>query len=459
VEYLSVVVVSLQKKSNLVTEISSSLGPILGIVHGAGVLADKKIEEKTDEMFDAVFSTKITGLKHLLQPLKDAKLKAIVLFSSVTARFGRPGQVDYCMANDLLNKTAQLEAVRRPNCRVVSLNWGPWGGGMVTEGLKKEFQRLGVGLIELEAGAEAMVRELSAAPGGAVEILYGDGFPAPPGLDKPSGGLLQVVASVEEYPCLESHRVGGRPVVPVALQIEWFAQAATALQVGARFCGLRQLQILRPISLENGDVTLHVVQNGDLFELRNAHTGQVHSRAAVDLGTELPEAPSLASVNGLAQQAYPHSNPAIYETQLFHGPHFHAVKSVRGWSSHGIVAQVGTLPKVSDWIKQPLRSDWLADPLAVDAALQLGILWGIEALGKPSLPMVVGSYQQYHRKFPRGGVEARLWVEKSTPSKIVASVDFVDNQGALVARLSDVEWTADASLKQAFHKEPASSPH
>ena len=458
VEYRSVDVRDQQAVANMIHEISSTLGPVQGIVHGAGVLADKKIEEKTDEMFDSVFSTKITGLKHLLQPLHDARLKAIVLFSSVTARFGRPGQVDYCMANDLLNKTAQLEAQRRPGCRVVSLNWGPWGGGMVTEGLKKEFQRLGVGLIELEAGAEAMVRELSAAPGGAVEILYGDGFPAPPGSDKPGGGLLQVVASVDEFPCLESHQVGGRPVVPVALQIEWFAQAATAAQVGQRFRGLRQLQILRPISLENGDVTLQVVQNGDLFELRNAQTGQVHSRAAVDLGSELPEAPSLASVNGLAQQTYPHSNPAIYKDHLFHGPHFHAVKNVRGWSSHGIVAQVGTLPKVSDWIKQPLRSDWLADPLAVDAALQLGILWGIEALGKPSLPMVVGGYQQFQRKFPRGGVEARLWVEKSSPSKIVASVDFVDNQGTLVARLSDVEWTADASLKQAFMKESVSSP-
>jgi acyl transferase domain-containing protein/NAD(P)-dependent dehydrogenase (short-subunit alcohol dehydrogenase family) len=458
VEYRSVDVRDQQAVSNMINEISSSFGPVQGIVHGAGVLADKKIEEKTDEMFDSVFSTKITGLKHLLQPLHDAKLKAIVLFSSVTARFGRPGQVDYCMANDLLNKTAQLEAQRRPGCRVVSLNWGPWGGGMVTEGLKKEFQRLGVGLIELDAGAEAMVRELSAAPGGAVEILYGDGFPAPPGSDKPGGGLLQVVASVEEFPCLESHQVGGRPVVPVALQIEWFAQAATAAQVGQRFRGLRQLQILRPISLESGDVTLQVVQKGELFELRNAQTGQVHSRAAVDLGQELPEAPSLASVNGLSQKPYPHSKPAIYQDHLFHGPHFQAVKNVSGWSSHGIVAQVGTLPKVSDWIKQPLRSDWLADPLAVDAALQLGILWGIEALGKPSLPMVVGGYQQYQRKFPRGGVEARLWVEKSTPSKIVASVDFVDNQGTLVARLSDVEWTADASLKQAFSKEPASSP-
>jgi malonyl CoA-acyl carrier protein transacylase/NAD(P)-dependent dehydrogenase (short-subunit alcohol dehydrogenase family) len=458
VEYRSVDVRSEKAVHKLLSEVQSSYGPVQGIIHGAGVLADKRIEDKTDEMFDSVFSTKVSGLKLLLAPLQDQPLKAIVLFSSVTARFGRPGQVDYCMANDMLNKTAQLEARRRPDCRVVSLNWGPWGGGMVTEGLKKEFQRLGVGLIDLEAGAEAMVKELSAAPGGAVEILYGDGFPAPPGTSQSGPGLFQVTASVEEFPCLSSHQVGGRPVVPVALQMEWFAQAATQRQVGSRFRGLSKLQILRPIALENGDVPLQVVQVDEHLELQHAQTGQVFSKATVDLGSDLPEAPSLASVNGLAQQAYPHSNPHIYEEHLFHGPHFQAVKAVQGWSSHGIVAQVGTLAKVSDWIKQPVRSDWLADPLAVDAALQLGILWGIEALGKPSLPMVVGSYQQFQRKFPKGGVEARLWVEKSSPSKIVASVDFVDAQDQLVARLSHVEWTADAGLKKAFTKEQAGSP-
>jgi acyl transferase domain-containing protein/acyl carrier protein/NAD(P)-dependent dehydrogenase (short-subunit alcohol dehydrogenase family) len=433
-----------------VAQMLAAVGPVKGIVHGAGVLADKRIEDKTDEMFDSVFSTKITGLRHLLEPLKDQPLKAIVLFSSVTARFGRPGQVDYCMANDLLNKLAQLEARRRPDCRVVSLNWGPWGGGMVTEGLKKEFQRLGIGLIELEAGAQAMVRELSAAPGGSVEILYGDGFPAPPGAPTPSNGW-RVTASVEEFPCLQSHQVGGRPVVPVALQIEWFAQAATAQAVGSRFCGLRQLQILRPVALDQGEVQLEVVSNGDTLELRHASTGQVFSKAVVELGNELPSPPSLPPSNGLAAQSYDHK-ANIYTQHLFHGPHFHAVQDVQGWSQKGLVAQVGTLPKVSDWVKQPLRSDWLADPLAVDAALQLGILWGIEALGKPSLPMVVGRYQQFQRKYPKGGVEARLRVEKSSASKIVAAVDFVDGSGNLVARLEGVEWTADESLRAAFSK-------
>jgi NAD(P)-dependent dehydrogenase (short-subunit alcohol dehydrogenase family) len=457
VDYRSVDVRDQAAVSQMIGDVQKQHGPVRGLVHGAGVLADKKIEEKTDEMFDSVFATKVVGLQHLMQPLKDASLKAIVLFSSVTARFGRPGQVDYCMANDLLNKTAQLEAKARPTCRVVSLNWGPWGGGMVTEGLKKEFQRLGVGLIDLQAGADAMVRELSAAPGGAVEILYGDGFPAPPSSGPPTrrpDALLQVEASTAEFPCLDSHQVGGRPVVPVALQIEWFAQAALQRELGTRFRGLKGLKILRPIALTDGkSVPLQVVAAGSELELQHAETGQVFSKATVELGNDLPAAPALVASNGLTAKKYPHED--VY-SNLFHGPHFHAVKKVDGWSPSGLVAQVGTLPKVTDWVRSPLRSDWVADPLAVDAALQLGILWGIEALGKPSLPMHVGAYQQFQRKFPKGGVEARLRVERSTDHKIVASIDFVDTQGALVARLSDVEWTADASLKQAFTREPAS---
>jgi len=37
----------------------------------------------------------------------------IALFSSSTGRFGRVGQVDYAVANEVLNKTAQAEARRR----------------------------------------------------------------------------------------------------------------------------------------------------------------------------------------------------------------------------------------------------------------------------------------------------------------------------------------------------------
>ncbi len=106
--------------------------PVRGIIHGAGVLADARIEDKTVEQFERVYATKVAGLRALLQAVDPDELRALVLFSSSTGRFGRAGQVDYAIANEVLNKLAQQQARRLPRCRVVSVNWGPWDGGMVS---------------------------------------------------------------------------------------------------------------------------------------------------------------------------------------------------------------------------------------------------------------------------------------------------------------------------------------
>src|SRR5207244_3897199 len=111
-------------------------GPITGVIHGAGVIADRKIEDQTVEQFDAVYGTKVGGLRALLAATEHDPLKLLALFSSSTGRFGRAGQAAYAAANEGLNKFAQQEARRRPGCRVVAVNWGPWEGGMVTPGLR-----------------------------------------------------------------------------------------------------------------------------------------------------------------------------------------------------------------------------------------------------------------------------------------------------------------------------------
>ena len=71
----------------------------------------------------------------------------------------------------MLNKLAQQEARRRPGCRVLSINWGPWEGGMVTPALRRIFENEGVGLIPLQAGADYLMRELATPSGGPVEIV------------------------------------------------------------------------------------------------------------------------------------------------------------------------------------------------------------------------------------------------------------------------------------------------
>jgi len=142
-------------------------GSIDGIVHGAGVLADKPIAEQTNEQFTRVFATKVEGLRALLDATRDDDLQTIVLYSSVAARYGNAGQVAYAAANEVLNKVARVEAARRPaGCVVRSINWGPWDGGMVRGGVRDLFVSRGVPLLASDAGAGAFVAEVCAAGNG-----------------------------------------------------------------------------------------------------------------------------------------------------------------------------------------------------------------------------------------------------------------------------------------------------
>ncbi|MEJ2202258.1 MAG: SDR family NAD(P)-dependent oxidoreductase, partial [Desulfuromonadaceae bacterium] len=163
--YRSVDLRNVEAVAQIIAKVRSSHGPIKGLIHGAGVLADRLIVDKTADQFELVYSTKVEGLRSLLTALDQDELRCLVLFSSSTGRFGRTGQVDYAVANEVLNKMAQQQARLRPHCRVLSLNWGPWDGGMVTPALKKLFQQEGIEVIGLQAGADYLLQELATPTG------------------------------------------------------------------------------------------------------------------------------------------------------------------------------------------------------------------------------------------------------------------------------------------------------
>ncbi len=160
--YRSVDVRDAEAVAACLAAIRDEFGPVRALVHGAGVLADRRIEDQTDEQFAAVLDTKVAGLRALLAATAGDDLRALALFSSSTARYGRAGQVAYAAANEALNKAARREAARRPGCRVVAINWGPWDGGMVTPSLRPLFEAEGIGLIPLQDGARLLVEELRA---------------------------------------------------------------------------------------------------------------------------------------------------------------------------------------------------------------------------------------------------------------------------------------------------------
>ena len=479
--YRSVDVRDPEAVTQAISDVRLHHGEIRGVIHGAGVLADRRIEDKTEEQFDAVYATKVTGLQNLLGALAGDKLKIIALFSSYTGRYGRVGQVDYAAANEVLNKIAQAESRRRAGCRVVSINWGPWNGGMVTPGLRKVFENEGVGLIEPAAGAGFLVRELRSVSK-EVEVLAiapssrgkrpSDEPPSdrsaprrdvhiPPSPPTMMGTALafEREVSVKALPCLESHVLNGRAVLPAALMVEWLAQAALHGNPGMAFHGLDNFKVLKGVVLDADQsvtVSLHageVLTRANLLAVsvrmssRRGERLVLHAEAEVLLTTEkLPAAPAPA-LNSVSDGGF---NDAYTRGVLFHGADLHGIQSVEGCTEQGVAATVKAAPSPRKWIRNPLRGTWIADPLALDSAFQMMILWSTAHRAAPSLPSALARYRQFVSAFPKTGCRVVIGVALGISAMAVATIEFLDERGNLLAAAEGCECVVDASLSDAF---------
>jgi acyl transferase domain-containing protein/NAD(P)H-dependent flavin oxidoreductase YrpB (nitropropane dioxygenase family)/NADP-dependent 3-hydroxy acid dehydrogenase YdfG len=162
VEYRRVDVSSAAATAALARDVREFYGRLDGVIHGAGVLEDARIADKSSESFERVFRTKVTGALALADSL-DARTRFVVFFSSVSGIFGNRGQVDYSAANEALAAIARwLDA--RVAGRVVAIDWGPFaGGGMVSPELEREFARRGVGLLDVDDAVARLLGELSSS--------------------------------------------------------------------------------------------------------------------------------------------------------------------------------------------------------------------------------------------------------------------------------------------------------
>jgi acyl transferase domain-containing protein/NAD(P)-dependent dehydrogenase (short-subunit alcohol dehydrogenase family) len=437
----------------LVAETVRDFGPVRGLVHGAGVLADKLILEKTAAQVDAVLDTKLAGLRLLLDALKPADLRLLALFSSSTARYGRVGQSDYAVANEVLNKAAQLLARRLPDCRVAALGWGPWDGGMVDASLKRLFAAEGVGVIGLADGGRHLVAEVRAAGAPAETVVIA----ALPGAKAALPVAFERDLSLDTHPFLASHVINGRAVVPLAASAEWLAHGALHANPGLVFAGFDDLRVTKAIPVLPGRTTTIAIRAGaaerreGLFvvpaEIRG-EDGALCASARVLLAAKRPSAPAASlKVSG---PSYGRAIDEAYRDVLFHGPEMRFLRAVTACGPEGIVAESKAAEPPSSWMRVPARDRWLADPAALDALFQAMILWSVQELGAPCLPSFAGRYRQF-AEFPEGGV--RIVARASKRAGLAcADAEFLDERGALVARLDGCECASSEGLLPAFRR-------
>ncbi len=425
-------------------EVRRAWGPITGIVHGAGVLADKRIADKTPADFDRVFNVKVRGLQTLLDATANDPITTLIAFSSVAARRGNTGQCDYAMANETLNKVLSAEAARRPGVFARSLGWGPWAGGMVTPALRVHFARLGVSLIPVEDGARMFVDELT-DPGTDVELVLGQ-EPRPGGLaGRESAPDLErahsLVIDRASFPAIADHVVKGKPVLPLALVLEIFARAVEATRPDLVFHACEHVQVLRGVPLDGYDgpgdwftVRVRPQSNGDRailgLELVDAD-GQPRYSAR---GVAMPEPASPGKMPERPPGLTPFDGVVYDGVTLFQGGAFQVIVGAPDFGDAGVEAVLqGAAAR--GWNE----GAWQTNPALLDGGLQLASLWTLQGEGGIALPTSLGTFRRFSRGLAVSPLRARLVGTTRAADRSLCSITFVDASGAVFAELRGVE--------------------
>jgi NAD(P)-dependent dehydrogenase (short-subunit alcohol dehydrogenase family) len=430
----------------LLARVRAEWGPVAGVVHAAGVLADKRIADKTDAQFDAVFRTKVDGLRALLAATADDPLELLAVFSSVSARCGNTGQADYAMANEVLAKVAGAQARRRPGLVAKSFGWGPWEGGMVSPALRERFAALGVPMIPLDAGARMFAAELAGAQRGQVELVLG-GEPKPEALlfdgatERVQALEVSVARSTHAY--LEGHAIDGQPVLPLVLAAEWLTRAARSFRPGLPVAALHDIRVLKGIRLggfENGgdrftiQATPLPSTHGAQLQLSiRDHHGHLNYSARVELH-------AVADASRPAQAALaldPWRGEPLYQDQLFHRGPFELIERLDGISDDGIAAQLRGVARAGWDGFEKAGDGWRLDVAALDAGLQLAVLFGNRLLGGPNLPTGIDRIRTFGA--PGAGLlNATAYRRALGPSSLTTDIVFTDDRGQCVAELLGV---------------------
>jgi phthiocerol/phenolphthiocerol synthesis type-I polyketide synthase D len=136
-----------------------SLPPLAGVVHAAGVLNDASLLNMSPAGFKQPWQAKVKALQLLDKALSADTLDFFVVFSSLAALTGAPGQGNYAAANAyadalMLNRKNKAQTA-------LSINWGGWSGAGMLAGTEAAMAEKGFDLIRPEQGLAIFERLLS----------------------------------------------------------------------------------------------------------------------------------------------------------------------------------------------------------------------------------------------------------------------------------------------------------
>jgi acyl transferase domain-containing protein/NAD(P)H-dependent flavin oxidoreductase YrpB (nitropropane dioxygenase family) len=479
-EYRQVDVRDAEQLTSLLSDTYASYGEINAVIHGAGVIEDSFLKDKSLDSFKKVFETKVLSALTLVKHLKLETLDYLVLFSSVVARTGNAGQADYVAANEVLNQLAQLSQ-RKMRGRSMSIMWGPWKAGMAQPELESIFAAHGWAMIDVAAGRQSFVDELTNANKDETQILLvaeldkqtaikltGPKLSQANVLRNSSGDfefLFELNPDKDIF--LADHALDGVPVMPMAFALEFMSEAVSSIYPGWHLLRIESLDIPSGIVFDTSSKSITITVHEDFRTEEQVRTvvslssGTITRRTCFRANFELVKEPSLAEVasqlplNIVRQEQSPDVGEIatvpplseIYGKWLFHGPLFQGIKQIEAIGSNGVVGLVRT-SKASDCLTGAGTSDWVIDPIMLDSAMQLGGIWARQFLDITVLPTGFRRLTQF--SIPKEGqLGVRVFMSPdSGVTGLTCDVAVYDSNGSLSLLVEGLGGVGSKSLNR-----------
>ena len=442
------------------------MGAVTGILHGAGNLADKLIENKTEADFENVYSAKVEGLENLLAVVPAASLDTLVLFSSVAGFYGNIGQADYAIANEILNKTAHQFKHQHPACHVVSINWGPWDGGMVTLQLRAYFDQLHIKVIPVEVGTRLLADELRAPVGDApVQIVVGSAIrpqPTPADGSLPTYRLRRKLR-LNENPFLGDHVVNSQAVMPMVTAMSWIGNACEQINRGYKLASFSNYRVLKGIVFDESFADEYMLDlkaissNADalvfdamIHSLSKEGKPRFHYNTQVRLIPEIPEAPVFDRPFELVVSAEIPGSLLYEDGTLFHGYSFQGVQQVLSLGEAGLKMRC-RLP-IIDQAYQGQFPVQAFNYFMCDIGLQSIGIWANRFYGMGSLPLRAAGGEFFGNADFGQEFFVTMQVKSHSPTNVTANITLHDAENRIYITISDLEVTMSKRLNEMFLK-------
>ncbi|MEV0694862.1 type I polyketide synthase [Streptomyces sp. NPDC050388] len=380
-----------------VAELERELGPITGLLHGAGRNEPGPLHALRPEDFRRTFAPKVDGLRAVLDAVGPGNLRLLVTFGSIIGRAGLRGEAHYATANEWLADLTEEIARTHPQVRARCVEWSVWSGVGMGEKLSvvESLSREGITPISPDQGVEILLRLISDPDAPVVTVVSGRAegietvrrdLPALPLLRFTGNPLvryhgIELVTEVElnagTDPYLADHLLDGNLLMPAVMGMEAMVQVGAAATGWTGTPVIEDARFLRPIVVPpNGstrirvaatvtdtdtiDVAIHAEDTG--FAAEHFRARLVYSEATAPDGPPLQTAAATLEVP---------LDPAadLYGNILFQGARFQRLRRFHRAAARHVDADVAVLPP-EGWFAGFLPGELLlADPGMRDALM------------------------------------------------------------------------------------------